>query len=96
MLLAIYQYLPSLLGHLISDIFIDLQGHGLVEPLGGAVVAAAERALELALLHDILVIGLNHVILHAVLACRGAAAVKDDWLPLQQVEPLLAYGTPQF
>ena len=41
-LLAIYQDLPGLLGHLISDIFIDLQGHGLVEPLGSAVVAAAE------------------------------------------------------
>ena len=42
MLLTIDKDLPSLLGHLVSDILIDLQGHGLIEPFWGAVVAAAE------------------------------------------------------
>ena len=95
-LLAVYQYLPSLLGHLVSDILIDLQGHWLVEPLGCAVVAAAEQAFELALLHDILIICLNHVLLHAVLARRGAAAIQNNRLPLQQVEALFAYCASQF
>jgi hypothetical protein len=94
--LAVYQYLSSLLGHLISDILIDLQGHGLIEPLGGAMVAAAEGALELALLHDILIIGLNHVLLHAVLARRGAAAVQDNRLSLHQVEALFTNSTSKF
>ena len=48
--------LSGFLGNLISNIFIDLKSHGLIEALRSAVIAAAEGALEPALLDDVLII----------------------------------------
>jgi hypothetical protein len=82
--------LSGFLGNLISNIFVDLKSHGLIEALRSAVIAAAEGALEPALLDDVLIIIFYHILLYAVLTCRGAAAVQDYGLSSSQVEALFA------
>ncbi len=80
MLLAENKNLPCLLGDLISHVFIDLEGHRLIEALRGAMVTAAERAFEVTFFDYMFVICFNHIFLDAVLAGCGATAVQDYWL----------------